>query len=252
MAAEPDAKKLSAAEKRKQRRKTAKANKQAFREQQAAKLKEQGLQGQEKRREQDDVELEYVSAPIHLDDEENPVYTEFQGVLEKFMKAEELLAPETEDAAEAMEMDPATAKAPEKDASDSDSDSSDGEGGTEDKLSKKKRKLLSRLKIAELKQSCRRPDVVEVWDVTAQDPRLLVFLKGYRNTVPVPRHWSQKRKFLQGKRGIEKPIFQLPDFIEATGISEMRQSYQVLALSSGRTMHPGAASEFAMSMGQWS
>lgn len=24
-----------------------------------------------------------------------------------------------------------------------------------------------------------------------------MFLKGYRNTVPVPRHWCQKRKFLQ-------------------------------------------------------
>jgi Domain of unknown function (DUF382) len=43
--------------------------------------------------------------------------------------------------------------------------------------------------------------------------------------VPVPRHWSQKRKYLQGKRGIEKPAFQLPDFIEATGISEMRRAY---------------------------
>jgi hypothetical protein len=29
------------------------------------------------------------------------------------------------------------------------------------------------------------------------DPKLLVYLKSYRNTVPVPRHWSQKRKFLQ-------------------------------------------------------
>jgi hypothetical protein len=29
------------------------------------------------------------------------------------------------------------------------------------------------------------------------DPKLLVYLKAYRNTVPVPRHWSQKRKFLQ-------------------------------------------------------
>jgi len=37
----------------------------------------------------------------------------------------------------------------------------------------------------------------QVWDSTAQDPRLLVYLKAYRNTVPVPRHWSQKRKFLQ-------------------------------------------------------
>ena len=46
-----------------------------------------------------------------------------------------------------------------------------------------------------------------------------------RNTVPVPRHWSQKRKYLQGKRGLEKPPFKLPEFIEATGIGEMRQAY---------------------------
>lgn len=46
-----------------------------------------------------------------------------------------------------------------------------------------------------------------------------------RNTVPVPRHWSQKRKYLQGKRGIEKPLFKLPDFIEATGITQMRNAY---------------------------
>jgi len=47
-------------------------------------------------------------------------------------------------------------------------------------------------------------------DVTAADPKLLVSLKAYRNTVPVPQHWSQKRKYLQGKRGIEKPAFDLP------------------------------------------
>jgi len=40
---------------------------------------------------------------------------------------------------------------------------------------------------------------------------------GLGNTVSVPRHWSQKRKYLQGKRGIERPPFGLPDFIEATG-----------------------------------
>ena len=51
--------------------------------------------------------------------------------------------------------------------------------------------------------------------------------QAYRNSVPVPRHWSQKRKYLQGKRGIEKPPFVLPDFIEATGIGQMRQAYQV-------------------------
>ena len=36
----------------------------------------------------------------------------------------------------------------------------------------------------------------------------------------IPRHWSQKRKYLQGKRGLDKPPFKLPEFIEATGISE--------------------------------
>ena len=50
--------------------------------------------------------------------------------------------------------------------------------------------------------------------------------QAYRNSVPVPRHWSQKRKYLQGKRGLEKPPFKLPEFIEATGIGEMRQAYQ--------------------------
>ena len=47
----------------------------------------------------------------------------------------------------------------------------------------------------------------------------------YRNTIPVPAHWSQKRKFLQGKRGIEKPPWQLPGFIEATGIQKLRDAY---------------------------
>ena len=67
-----------------------------------------------------------------------------------------------------------------------------------------------------------RPDVVEMHDVTAQDPRLLVHLKATRNSVPVPRHWCFKRKYLQGKRGIEKAPFELPDYIQATGITEMR------------------------------
>ncbi len=77
-----------------------------------------------------------------------------------------------------------------------------------------------------------RPDVVEMHDVTARDPKLLVHLKATRNTVPVPRHWCFKRKYLQGKRGIEKPPFELPDFIKATGIMEMRQALQEKVLLS--------------------
>lgn len=55
-------------------------------------------------------------------------------------------------------------------------------------------KKLTRLSVAELKQLVGRPDVVEMHDVTARDPKLLVQLKAHRNTVPVPRHWCFKRK----------------------------------------------------------
>uniref|UniRef100_A0A3P8PY14 SAP domain-containing protein n=1 Tax=Astatotilapia calliptera TaxID=8154 RepID=A0A3P8PY14_ASTCA len=94
------------------------------------------------------------------------------------------------------------------------------------KLSKKKLRRMNRLTVAELKQLVARPDVVEMHDVTAQEPKLLVHLKATRNTVPVPRHWCFKRKYLQGKRGIEKPPFELPEFIRRTGIQEMREALQ--------------------------
>ena len=69
------------------------------------------------------------------------------------------------------------------------------------KLSKKKLKQLKRIPVAQLKVLVDRPDLVESWDVTAKDPLLLMWLKSYKNTVVVPKHWSQKRKFLQNKRG---------------------------------------------------
>lgn len=95
------------------------------------------------------------------------------------------------------------------------------------KLSKKKRKLLSRMKVSELKQITNHPEVVEAWDVTAQDPILLVQLKSMKNTVQVPKHWAQKRKFLQNKRGVLKQPFKLPEFVEATGISKIRDNVGV-------------------------
>lgn len=55
--------------------------------------------------------------------------------------------------------------------------------------------------------------------------------QAYRNTVPVPRHWSQKRAYLQGKRGIEKPPFQLPEFIEATGIGASARGWVLGSVS---------------------
>ncbi|KAH6621208.1 hypothetical protein B0J18DRAFT_457765 [Chaetomium sp. MPI-SDFR-AT-0129] len=91
-------------------------------------------------------------------------------------------------------------------------------------MSKKKRKKLNKLSIAELKALVRNPEVVEWHDVSSSDPRLLVQIKAQRNIVPVPTHWSLKREYLSSKRGIEKPPFKLPNFISETGITEMRDA----------------------------
>jgi splicing factor 3B subunit 2 len=109
--------------------------------------------------------------------------------------------------------------------SDDDMASDDDASDTEKKpLSKKKQRRLARLTVAELKQLVKKPEVVEWTDVSAADPRLLLTLKSYRNTVPIPAHWAAKRDYLQGKRGIEKPPFQLPSYIADTGIATMRDA----------------------------
>jgi len=89
-----------------------------------------------------------------------------------------------------------------------------------------KRKLREQLRptVAQLKRKVARPDLVEAHDSTAPDPEFLIQLKAIPGTVPVPRHWGRKRKYLQGKRGFEKPPFRLPDFIVATGITELRDT----------------------------
>jgi splicing factor 3B subunit 2 len=68
------------------------------------------------------------------------------------------------------------------------------------------------------------PEVVEFEDVTGPDPVFLVNLKSCPNTVPVPGHWSQKRKYLAGKRGFLKAPYQLPSYIKETGIVEQRSA----------------------------
>ncbi|KAL2836812.1 hypothetical protein BJY01DRAFT_221479 [Aspergillus pseudoustus] len=91
-------------------------------------------------------------------------------------------------------------------------------------LSKRKRKEMNKLSVAQLKAMVRKPELVEWTDTSAPDPRLLVHIKAHRNVVPVPSHWSLKREYLSSKRGIEKSPFSLPKFIQETGISEMRDA----------------------------
>jgi splicing factor 3B subunit 2 len=107
---------------------------------------------------------------------------------------------------------------------DDDADIPDEEEDVGPRISKKKLKQLNKLSIAELKSLVQNPEVVEWYDVSSSDPRLLVQIKAQRNIVPVPTHWSLKREYLSSKRGIEKPPFRLPKFISETGITEMRDA----------------------------
>ncbi|KAK4271503.1 hypothetical protein QN277_020191 [Acacia crassicarpa] len=165
----------------------------------------------------ENVEIEYVPEKAELDENFDE---EFRKIFEKFSFTD-VTGTEDNDKKDESAENAATTKMADSDSEEEENDNEQKEKG----ISNKKKKLQRRMKIAELKQICSRPDVVEVWDATAADPKLLVYLKSYRNTVPVPRHWCQKRKFLQGKRGIEKQPFQLPDFIAATGIEKIRQAY---------------------------
>ncbi|XP_071039095.1 splicing factor 3B subunit 2-like [Parasteatoda tepidariorum] len=174
-----------------------------------------------------DVDIEYV---IEVIDTSDPLYHQFMKIFEKFKLTEG--EKENEVGADAgkntlneeMFIPMAIRRKPVELGDDNEKDDKLEE--KKPKLSKRKLKKLSRMSVAELKQKVNRPELVEIHDVTAKDPVLLLHLKASRNTVPVPRHWCFKCKYLQGKRGIEKPAFELPDFIKRTGIMETRQALQ--------------------------
>uniref|UniRef100_A0A0R3RRG0 PSP domain-containing protein n=1 Tax=Elaeophora elaphi TaxID=1147741 RepID=A0A0R3RRG0_9BILA len=176
----------------------------------------------------DNVEVIYVGKPLELDPSD-PNYHYFSKVFESFKISEEVkkeepiekVEPETK-----KEEIPTKASISEKILQEEMSEKrrEQEEAGQTQTLSKRKLRLSMQPTIAELKEVTTRPDVVEWADVTSRDPHLLVTLKAYRNTVPVPRHWNAKRKYLAGKRGFERPPFDLPDFIKRTGIMEMRET----------------------------
>uniref|UniRef100_A0A8C3QBZ2 Uncharacterized protein n=1 Tax=Geospiza parvula TaxID=87175 RepID=A0A8C3QBZ2_GEOPR len=176
-----------------------------------------------------EVEIEYVSEEPEIYD---PNFVFFKRIFEAFKLTDEVKKDKEKEPERAERTESAGApreKGPEDGTRGSDGDSSEDEQEKKQevpKLSKKKLRRMNRFTVAELKQLVARPDVVEMHDVTAQDPKLLVHLKATRNSVPVPRHWCFKRKYLQGKRGIEKPPFELPEFIKRTGIQEMREALQ--------------------------
>lgn len=145
-------------------------------------------------------------------DEENPLFDMYKDIIGRFEEADK--------------QDPSL-KEPEKPEvyyDDDDDIPDEEEENAAPKMSKKKRKEMTKLSVAELKALVKKPETVEWTDTSAPDPKLVVHLKSYRNVVPVPNHWALKREYLSSKRGIEKPPFALPKFIQETGIAEMRDA----------------------------
>ena len=147
--------------------------------------------------------------PVILD-EENPLYDMYKDIMGKFEEADKA--------------DPALKEPDKPEVYYSDDDDIPEEDDAVPKMSKKKRKMQSKLSVAELKALVKKPETVDWTDTDALDPRLLVHIKSYRNVVPVPGHWALKREYLSSKRGVEKPPFALPKFIQETGIAEMRDA----------------------------
>jgi len=211
--------------KRKKNKKKKKKNRPQLWAEQQEREERRKKEEEEKEKKVEDVEVEYITDQLDLDPLD-PMYRTFSKIFQAF----KIVDPEEEKKLQAEEAERKERelfkKVPKTMEDDDMLDDDDEEKSGDPKLSKRKLKKLNRLSVAELKQLVARPDVVEMHDVTARDPRLLVHLKSTRNTVPVPRHWCFKRKYLQGKRGIEKPPFDLPDFIKKTGIMEMREALQ--------------------------
>jgi len=154
-----------------------------------------------------DTEVEYVAS------EEIPegIDENFKSILEKFRAREEKNVVITRE---------------NRNENDERTDTDSSSAQTIHHLSKRQTKKSQRLTVAELKQLVTSPELVETHDVTSPDPPFLIYLKSTPMSVSVPRHWAQKRKYLQGKRGVEKPAFCLPKYIEDTGIAEIRGTVQ--------------------------
>jgi splicing factor 3B subunit 2 len=168
---------LSTAEKNKRKRERKKRE----REERKQQDEEAAKAAAEATPEEDDaIEIEYVAEPVVLSAE-----------VEGLRKFQELLTPVT-GTSDGQEMVGENSSAVK--VEDYEEEDEDGKP-----MSKRKWRDMMRPSVADLKRRVLHPELVEAHDVTAPDPEFLVELKGLSGTVPVPRHWGRKRKYLQGK-----------------------------------------------------
>jgi splicing factor 3B subunit 2 len=236
---------LSTAEKNRRKRERKKREKEERRQQEQ---QEKELDGEEKKEEEEEVEIEYVAESLPTIDvlppaeepvkqpqqredssvpdglppamggnaevaaaaaNENDPEEDIGAILRRFNQRAAVAAVVTDDERRAEEM---AGKA----LSEEDDDEYDDEEDDDDDkkpMSKRKLREMTRPTVADLKRRVTRPDLVEAHDITAADPDFLIHLKAVTGTVAVPRHWGRKRKYLQGKRGFEKPPFQVGSLI---------------------------------------
>lgn len=146
------------------------------------------------------VEIEYVPAnPLDQLEKDDPAYQEFAEIFARFNAAAEDQHAADEDVimADAHPEEEAVKAEVKPEVDSSDDSDADGDSKHDSKLSNRKKRQLRRLNVAALKQIVKRPDLVEIHDCSSPDPLFTLHLKSYRNSVPIPRHWAQRRKYLQ-------------------------------------------------------
>lgn len=145
-----------------------------------------------------------------LDQDSTQLMQEYEAVFQHFEARAE---PQT----------PATSRSDSELESESESGSeSESDSDSEKPLTKRQLRLRNRIPVAELKAFTTHPELVEWYDADAPDPYMAVQLKTMPNVVDVPSHWQQKKDYLSAKRGMDRPPFRLPKYIEDTGIAQMR------------------------------
>lgn len=170
---------LSTAERNRRKRERKKREKEEQR-----KVEENQLEIQENTTNESDVVIEYVPEPLQIPDDVvgYEVLRAWQARSVAVVSDDERYSGKNIDQNKVLEHD--------------DDDDIDGSSAG---ISKRKMREMIRPSIADLKRTVQRPDLVEAHDVTADDPEFLIQLKAVAGTVPVPRHWGRKRKYLQGK-----------------------------------------------------
>lgn len=172
---------LSAAERNKRKRDRKKREKEERVKQEEATKKAAEISEAEDEK-APDVEIEFVAEPILSEDVEG---------LRKFRERAPILTLENR-GTENEKSSPAQVE-------DDDKDEDDENDENDMPVSKRKLRDMLRPSVADLKRRVKRPELVEAHDITAADPDFLIEMKSIPGTVPVPRHWGRKRKYLQGK-----------------------------------------------------